>query len=367
MTSSTANHVPPAVQRSVGQALAAELDARGWSQSDFAAVLDRPLQFVNEILKDKKELTRESAAQVGAALGQTPEFWLQLQDALELLKQSNDVQVQSRLEEVRVRAKLKMSAPIDLLKKRGFLVGSTPRELEEALLELYEIPSLDTQPAFAAAARRADKHEDLSTLQTAWFACVRKQARLQPPQSTYSKKGLKRLARTLSQTLLTAEDFEDLPERFAEVGVRLVFVEAFPSAKIDGGAMFVDGYPVIGLSGRGKRLDKILFTLLHEIAHILLEHVAGENYIVEDLDESHAAPSQQERDADSEAGHLKFPEGFPQIPARLSGPWVQQAASDLGVAPIVVIGHLQYLHRLDWRTTLAKNAPAVGEVLEGWR
>lgn len=366
MIRSAANDARPSGQRSVGQVLGKELDARGWSQADFATVLDRPLQFVNEILKDKKELTRASAAQVGAALGISPEFWLQLQDAYELSKQSNDAQVQTRLDEVRLRAKLKEVAPIELLKKRGILAGSTPQELEIELLEMYETPSLDVEPAFAAAARRADKHEDLSVLQRAWFASVRKQARRQPPTVTYSKKELRRLARTLSRMLRTAKDFETLPERFSEVGVRLVYIEAFPSAKIDGGAMFIDGYPVIGLSGRGKRLDKILFTLLHEIAHILLEHVAGESYIVEDLDEARPAPSQKELEADKEAGDLKFPEGFPKPPARLSGPWVQQTAADLGVAPIVVIGHLQYLHRLDWRTTLAKNAPAVGHALESW-
>jgi HTH-type transcriptional regulator/antitoxin HigA len=35
------------------------------------------------------------------------------------------------------------------------------------------------------------------------------------------------------------------------------------------------------VSGRGKRLGKVLFALLHEIAHVLLGHVD----IVESLDE----------------------------------------------------------------------------------
>ena len=361
------NDARPPVQLSVGAVLAKELDARGWSQADFAAVLDRPLQFVNEILKDKKELTRESAAQLGAAFEQTPEFWLQLQDAYELSKQSNDLQVQTRLDDVRLRAKLKEVAPVELLKKRGFLRGATLQAQAAELLDLFEIPSLAVEPAFSAAARRADRHEDLSVLQRAWFACVRKQARQQPPTNPYSKKELRRLARTLSRTLLTTEDFRGLPERFNEVGVRLVFVEAFPTAKIDGGAMFIDGYPVVGLSGRGKRLDKILFTLLHELAHILLGHVDGDRYVVEDLDAAHTVPSTQEAEADDEACNLRFPDGFPRTPIRISGPWVQQTASELGVAPIVVIGHLQFLKRLDWRTTLAKNAPAVGEALETWR
>jgi HTH-type transcriptional regulator/antitoxin HigA len=159
----------------------------------------------------------------------------------------------------------------------------------------------------------------------------------------------------------------DLPDRFAEAGVRLVFVDAFPSAKIDGGTMYVDGYPVIGLSGRGKRLDKVLFTLLHEIVHILRGHVDADHYIVEEIDDADQTQNAQEREADVAAAELRFPDGFPRIPARISGPWVDKVAAELGVARIVVIGHLQYGHRLDWRTTLAKDAPSVGNALEKWK
>ena len=58
--------------------------------------------------------------------------------------------------------------------------------------------------------------------------------------------------------------------------------------------MYVDGYPVIGLSGRGKRLDKVLFTLLHEIAHILKGHVDEDHYIVEEIDDGTRRPDAQE-------------------------------------------------------------------------
>lgn len=131
--------------------------------------------------------------------------------------------------------------------------------------------------------------------------------------------------------------------------------------------MYVDGYPVIGLSGRGKRLDKVLFTLLHEIAHILREHIDADHYIVEEIDDGHATRSAPEEEADVAAAELRFPNGFPRIPARISGPWVDKVASEIGVARIVVIGHLQHEHYLDWRTTLAKNAPSVGDALETWK
>lgn len=68
----------------VGEILADELDARGWTQADFAEVLGRSTQFVSEIISGKKEITRESASQIGAALGTSAEFWLNLQDSYPL-------------------------------------------------------------------------------------------------------------------------------------------------------------------------------------------------------------------------------------------------------------------------------------------
>src|SRR3954468_6438202 len=119
---SSAPHDPlPIDPEPVGELLAGEIDARGWSQADFAAVLDRPTQFVSEIVNGKKEITRESAAQIGAALGHTAEYWLSLQDQYLLAEQFKNESTQAKLDEVRRRARLNEKAPIQLLKKRGFL------------------------------------------------------------------------------------------------------------------------------------------------------------------------------------------------------------------------------------------------------
>lgn len=360
------NDVLPPDPDPVGKWLADELESREWSQADFASILGRPTQFVSEIINGKKEITRESAGQIGAALGQSAAMWLKLQDRYLLAEQSKNTQAQERLSEVRTRALISKHVPVEVLRKRGILRATDLPELAEEVMELFELDSLEDEPAFLAAARRANEGQDLSILQRAWFAVVRKQARLRPPIVPYDGEGLSTLAGGLSKRLRTAGDFADLPELLREVGVRLVFVDAFPGAKIDGGAMYVDDYAVIGLSGRGKRLDKVLFTLLHEIAHILRGHVDLNSFIVEEITDADDVESSREREADGDARAFRFPDGFPLIPARVGGPWVDEVAADLGVARIVVIGHLQYLRRLDWRTTLAKNAPSVGEVLEGW-
>ena len=167
------------------------------------------------------------------------------------------------------------------------------------------------------------------------------------------------------------EDFRSLPEMLGGVGVRLVYVPGLPRAKIDGCAMIVDKTRVIGLSGRGKRLDKVLFALIHEIAHHTHGHVKDDAPIVETIEvdddpDDQSDEAVQEREANDTAARWVLPEGLTPLPERLSGPWVQETAAQIGIAPIMFVGHLQHLKKLDWRTTLAKGAPNVDDVLSRW-
>ena len=145
--------------------------------------------------------------------------------------------------------------------------------------------------------------------------------------------------------LTSPENFRGLPDLLAQVGVRLVYVEALPGAKIDGCAFFLDGTPVIGLSGRGKRMDKILFTLLHEIAHLALGHIQQDQIIVEQV-EQHTPDSAWEQAANKRAGSWILPRPLPSTRERINQAWVSHVARERGLAPIVVIGQLQNLKRL---------------------
>jgi HTH-type transcriptional regulator/antitoxin HigA len=364
VTSRTVYDPLPIDQTPIGQILEDELAERGWSQADFAVVLGRPAQFVSEIVTGKKEITRESAAQIGAALGHSPQFWLNLQDQYLLAMQERDAKAQAKLDDVRRRARLNRLGPIQILQRRGFLTGKTLDDLEREVQELYELDSLDDTPRCEIAAKRANQGEDITLLQRAWVFCVRREARRRPPVNEYSRSGLDKLAADLPRRVRTPEDFADLPGRLSNVGVRLVYVEALPSAKIDGCATWVGKHPVVGLSGRGKRLDKVFFALLHELAHILHGHVDKDRAIVEDLDDKDE--SDQEVEANMSGRNWIFPNGYPPVPTRIIGPWVEKQAAELGIASIVLIGQLQKSGWLDWRTTLVKGAPSVADILPTW-
>lgn len=126
-------------------------------------------------------------------------------------------------------------------------------------------------------------------------------------------------------------------------------MEALPGAKIDGCSFTLKTTPVIAVSGRGKRLDKVLWTLLHEIAHVLLDHVSSE-IIVESLDDSDYI-NENEFKADTQAGNWLLPTPLPPIPLRIGADWVTRVAADRGLAPIALVGHLQKRKILDWRST----------------
>jgi HTH-type transcriptional regulator/antitoxin HigA len=348
-----------------GRRLAQELDARGWTQADFAEILGRPVQFVSEIITGKKEITRESAAQIAAALGMSAEFWLNLQDSYHLWRQSQDPTTQRTLDEVRRRARLNRLAPVSVLRKRGLIKGRTLDQLEAELQDLFELLNIQDEPAFLVAARRSNATDDLTATQLAWVACVRRQAR-RTSVATFSERKLRDLGAALP-TILTAPDrFRRLPERFAAAGVRLVYVEQLPSSKIDGCSfMLDDGTRVIGLSGRGKRLDKVLFTLLHEVAHLTLKHIRRDDLIVEATDNDPHGPA-REQEANAQATSWIIPTSLHRVPERITATWIAQTAADHGIASIVLIGQLQNRGFLPWRTALVTDAPTVVHELEGW-
>ena len=348
----------------VGPLLALEVEARGWSQAEFATVLGRPVQFVSEILNGKKEITRESAAQIGAALGQTPEYWLRLQDQHLLRAQATSQETQRQLSDVRRRARLNQLVPVSALQKRGVLQGETLTELEAEVADLLELRKINEEPRFQIAARRSDREAPVSHAQLAWVGCVRRAVRNRVQRYSYSRERLTTLAAELPVALSNPEAWGHLPARLAATGVNLVYVRALPGAKIDGCAFTLEGRPVIALSGRGKRLDKVLWTLLHEIAHVVLGHVSSA-VAVEALDQVDGS-DELENAADQRAIGWLLPEPLPTLPPRVTAEWVQAVAVERRLATIVVVGQLQKTRAVDWRSSLARGAPDVTRAMAGW-
>ena len=63
----------------------------------------------------------------------------------------------------------------------------------------------------------------------------------------------------------------EMPSILASFGIILVYVYALPGMNVDGAVFHLStGHPVIAMSLRFPRLDYFWFTLLHELAHLVL-------------------------------------------------------------------------------------------------
>ena len=264
-----------------GEHLSDELNARGWTQTEFAEIIRRPVRLVNEIINGKRGVTPETARELGAALGTSAEFWMNLETAYQLWKIDEDV---SPIEH---RARMRKKYPVRDMVLRGWLLPSEDsRIVESQLLRFFEVKSLNEQPklaAFAVAKRSDVESEELSPVQVAWLYRVKHIARSMQV-SRYSKKSLESALSQLMVYREASEEIRHIPKLLEECGVRFVIVEALPSSKIDGVAFWLDQKsPVIGLSLRFDRIDNFWFVLRHEIEHILNGDGMGSINIDSDL------------------------------------------------------------------------------------
>lgn len=341
-----------------GEFLREELEARGWAESEFAQILGRPVQVVSEIVNGKKSITPETAVALGEALGTSAELWLNLQSAYRL-QQLSDSKLE--LSPVARRAHLRSLVPVRELQRRGWVADTKDLdELEASVAELLGVADVSQRPTFAAAARRSNAGDELTPEQMAWIAHVARVASHREV-GTFDPSALEDLASDLVHRLVNVHDLGQLEGWLGEAGVVLVLVAPLRSSKIDGISMFVDGVPVIGLSARWDRMDVFVFTLLHEIAHIVSGHLDGVGiHLDENLDDS--AHLEIEVEANELAGGWVLPAelGLGSSPSLGD---VVEAASRFDVHACFIVGRLQRDGVVGWnemRRLVPKVRPYIG-------
>jgi HTH-type transcriptional regulator / antitoxin HigA len=344
-----------------GEYLRDELDEREWTITEFAEIIDRPVQAVSEIVNGKKEITTETAVAFADALGTTAELWLNLQTNYRLFNERTRTST-TELNPVQRRARLRNAVPLADIRRRGWIVVQGDLEtVEREVLALLDIRTFDGRPSLAMAARRSNSTEPLSPAQTAWLAYVRRVARAKKV-SKFNAKRLMQTAATLPQLLRDGpERLIDAQEYLAKCGVVLVFCEGLPGGKLDGAAtVLANGTRVVALTGRGNRFDSLVFTLLHECAHFTLGHLDGVHRSIVD-DDITTGSEPDEVAANEQASLWLFPNGCELASTSMAA--VQAAASRYDVHPSVVIGRLQRdlnnwtLHRA--KLAKVRNVPEV--------
>jgi HTH-type transcriptional regulator/antitoxin HigA len=258
-----------------GEFLRDELEARNWTQTEFAEIIGRPTRLVNEIIAGKRGISPETAREFAAALGTSAQFWLNLESVYQLSK------TRPASDRIKRAALLREKFPVREMLKRGWVEFSeNPEVLEQRVLSFFGLKNMTDEIVFPCATRKKDG-EALSRIQLAWVFRVKQLAStLIVPQ--YTKKGLLEALHNLEQLMEEPEEIRHVPKILANVGVRFVIVEPVPGSKIEGVCLWLNNKrsPVIGLSLRFGRIDNFWFNLRHEIEHVLNED--GKNAVIID-------------------------------------------------------------------------------------
>jgi HTH-type transcriptional regulator/antitoxin HigA len=162
---------------------------------------------------------------------------------------------------------------------QGFIAGLSRKELvarrwlrtadDDSPLEaiFFDLP-LAKQPTLFRKSAKADEN-----LLSIWEARARAEAEYlcvaeaRPAFKGLTKEDLHKLARLSVDPQVVRQ----LPSIVAEFGIILVYLYALPGMNADGAVFHLStGHPVIAMSLRFPRLDYFWFTLLHELAHLVL-------------------------------------------------------------------------------------------------
>ena len=208
-----------------GEFIRDELEARGWSQTDLAEAMERPVQVVSEIIRAKKRVTEATARELEAALDIEAEFWVRT-EALYRLHQTAPVS-----SSIRQRAEIRRRVPLRSMQLRGWTLQTTDvDELRANVLSYLGVSSLQESAPFAMAAKQTVYNEPLTPVQEVWLLRVKQIAETMVTPR-YSRERLIEAVEQMKQMLVSAEDTRHVPKLLAAAGVRFVVVEELAGLK----------------------------------------------------------------------------------------------------------------------------------------
>jgi len=334
-----------------GEFIKEEIEARGWSQVEFAEIIGRPPRLISELIGAKRAVTPETAKGLAAAFGTSAQLWLNLESSYQLSRLKHDDG-----DAISRRAKMYEKAPVKEMVRRHWIEPTDNiNVLEKSVCDFFQIKSIDEQPQLLRhAARKSTPYENVEPSERAWLFRVRQLAQCVQVKP-FTEAAFASALSTLKMMLRNPEDTRLVPKVLAEAGVRFLVVETLPQTPIDGACLWLDEKsPVIAVSLRFDRIDGFWFTVLHECMHVKQKdgldvgaHL-DKDLIGESSRRSSKKPDDEiERRADEFAASFTIPKNeldnfILRVKPLFSKVKIQGLAARLGVHPGIVTGQLHH-------------------------
>jgi len=336
-----------------GELLQEELDSIGMTQQELAMRTGRPAQVISEIIRDKKRITHETALEFEKVLGIPAHLWVNLEADYQL--------TQARLrdqQELRRQEEWLKEFPVREMENRGWIPRHTEKidKVRELLrfLGAASFPAwrhtMETVLGFRITPRASVSEGALAV----WLRKGELEGR-ERHTAAYDE-GRFRDALLAARALTTQEPEVSVPrieQLCADAGVAVVFVPELPRSGAHGVARWLTAdKALLQLSLRYKTNDQLWFSFFHEASHVLSRRIRE---IRIDWENVIGLDGSNEEEANRFARDMLIPPeawiGFCQsgIPSRAN---VERFADEIGIAPGIVVGRLQYEGVIPWRSDL---------------
>lgn len=317
-----------------GATIKEQLNYRGMSQKEFAARMDMSEKHISKLINGDVQLTPETAVRLEMVLGVPAKFW-------------NNLEAIYREKIVKTEVENAMDTDVEMAKKFPYSemakFGWVPetRDTKEKVIYLrkyfgvVDLSLIGSNQITRIACRRLAITEKSDLALMAWAQEAKIKARDIQTSQINIKGLIAAIPEIRKMTVLKPKEFcPQIKKYLADCGIAMVFLPHLKGSFLQG-ASFVDGNKIVlGLTARGKDADKFWFSLFHELAHVVLDHVRQPNGISK-YDEKVA--DKWSRDT------LITSESFETFRSSrdYSEKSVLKFAKDQGIAPGIVVGRMQ--------------------------
>lgn len=327
-----------------GEFLSEILEDISMTQLELAKRMGRPPQAINEMIKGSKAITPETAIQLEKVVSVPAHVWTSLESGYRLIIAQEEEALSSE-EEVDLVANF----PYLELRKMG-VVNATRDGVEKVreLRAFFGVSSLKNlsvveqyNPAFRLSNDdKVSKEAIVSWLRTGGLLSQKIDTK------TFSKNKLVTIIPEIRSLTLEANPqvfLSTLRDYLAGCGVALVVIPHYPKTYVTGATFWqTKDKAVVMMSLRGSWGDIFWFSLLHEIAHIVLH---GKRTTFIEGKAKNKKHEMQEREADKFASNHLIPSGEYSTFTKtydFSIKSIENFSQEIGIHPGIITGRLQH-------------------------
>jgi len=326
-----------------GEFIKEEMEVRNWTNEDLAQVLGLSTKTISELLNNKQRVTIDTAKILSKAFGQSPQYWLNLDNNYRLRLKEN-----TNESEVEVKSRIYERMPINDMVKKGWIKKyKDVDDLKNIFMNFWSISELNFNIINNFALPITRKSEAYSNFNKyfllTWTQMAKRSAR-KFIVNEFNKSELKSLAQNLPEYSIKNNGVAKFLRELTLTGVKFLCLSHLPKTYLDGASFLDKENPVIVYTKRYDRLDNFWFTIAHEIGHILLHIKNEKDVFIDDLKVDDK--TDKEKEADEFAAKIlrvnKILNYFSEYKHYTSAYRVEEAAKELNINPAIIIGILKY-------------------------